>query len=98
MQIGTISFFLVILLGVAVGSTVLVVLYHPAITKKAGPNWMWRLGRYDPIRNAFFRQDGSLRRYSRTILTAILIPGILFGLFLLGTAGWAILSASTQQQ
>ncbi|MEX0774088.1 MAG: hypothetical protein WD042_00090 [Phycisphaeraceae bacterium] len=31
----------------------------------AGPGWIWRLGRYDPIRNIICRPDGALRRYTK---------------------------------
>ena len=65
------------LLGIATGTAFLVVLYHPLIKNKAGPDWIWAWGRCDPVRNAIFRQDGSIRRYSRVILTVVLVPQIL---------------------
>ena len=41
------------------------------LTKGAGPNWLWRGGRYDPVRNLFFRADGSWRRYGKLGVVAV---------------------------
>jgi hypothetical protein len=39
---------------------------------------MWRLGRYDPMRNIFFRPDGSWRRYGKLgALLAFVIMGLI---------------------
>jgi hypothetical protein len=54
---------------------------------KAGPNWFWRFGRFDPIRNIFFRADGSFRRYGRPVVSIILI-GVLAALFYLLASLW----------
>jgi hypothetical protein len=80
MGIGTVLF-AVTMLCVAVGE--LIALYNPKIRNKAGPDWMWRGGRFDPMRNIFFRADGSTRRYTRAVLTVLLIPIALGALFLL---------------
>jgi len=39
----------------------------------AGPDWAWRGGRSDPIRAAFFREDGSWRRFGRHAVVALLV-------------------------
>ena len=31
----------------------------------AGPAWLWRGGKGDPVRNTICRTDGSLRKYTR---------------------------------
>jgi hypothetical protein len=70
MQVGTILFFVVI------GLAIFMVAFH--LTRGAGPNWMWRLGRYDPMRNIFFRPDGSWRRYGKLgALLAFVIMGLI---------------------
>ena len=40
---------------------------------KPGPDWLWRGGRYDPIRNAVFRADGSTRRFAKPALALLLL-------------------------
>lgn len=72
MHVGTILFILVIGAGIA---------YFALLwTRGAGPDWMWKLGRHDPVRNLFFRQDGSWRQHAK-----IGILGVL--------AAWALLAA-----
>jgi hypothetical protein len=56
MEIGTI-------LGVVILAAVATL--AALFTKGAGPDWSWKLGRKDPIRNMLFREDGSWRRYGR---------------------------------
>jgi hypothetical protein len=41
----------------------LVNLFNPAVTNKAGPDWMWGGGRNDLIRNLYFKPNGAFRRY-----------------------------------
>ena len=75
MPMGTILFFVVIALGL-VG-------FVFVFKHGAGPDWMWRGGRRDPVRNAIFRADGSWRRYGRAgllVAIAILIACSLAGL------------------
>lgn len=62
---------------------VLVVSFNPNIKNKAGPPWIWRLGRFDPFRNLFFREDGSFRRFGRIGLVAIVAPCLIVALFAL---------------
>ena len=57
MPIGTVLFFVVIAAGVG--------LMAFFFTRGAGPDWMWRGGRNDPVRNMLFRADGSWRRYGK---------------------------------
>lgn len=42
----------------------------------AGPHWMWRLGKYDPIRNLICRRDGSLRRYTKLAIVLGFAAGL----------------------
>jgi len=56
-QIGTALFFLVVAAGVA-----MMVFFF---VKGAGPDWIWRGGRRDPVRNLLFRPDGTWRRYAK---------------------------------
>ena len=63
--VGTVLFFVVVGIGIA-GLIFLLV-------RGAGPDWMWALGRRDPVRNLFFRPDGSWRRYGRIGLLGILV-------------------------
>ena len=75
LHVGTILFFLVIGIGIAYFTLLLV--------RGAGPDWMWRLGRYDPVRNFFFRRDGSWRRYGKIglfAIVALLLASSYFGL------------------
>jgi hypothetical protein len=69
--------------GIKITFTIVAALVGTAIffvdtkANNAGPNWFWRLGDRDPIRNAIFRPDGTLKKYTK--LTTI----ILFAMFLL---------------
>ena len=65
----------------------LVGILHPAIKRKAGPTWIWQWGQYDPIRNIFFKADGSFRKYGRLFLSAILVA-VLLGILYLMVAIW----------
>jgi hypothetical protein len=38
-------------------------LVNPAVSNKAGPDWMWAGGRADFVRSIYFRPDGAFRRY-----------------------------------
>ena len=96
MKVGTFFFFAVTLLAIGVGIAVIVSIFHPSVMNKAGPDWIWRLGKYDPVRNLFFRQDGSLRRYGRVCLLLIITPGLLIALFLLVTVVWALFVGEEQ--
>ena len=51
--------------GMLVGTffSFLVGLVNPAVSNKAGPDWMWAGGRDDLVRNLYFRPNGALRRY-----------------------------------
>ena len=73
MKIGTGLFVVVMLITIAVCVLVLYVLFTPKIANKSGPAWLWRWGRFDPVRNIFFHQDGSLRSASIYILTPIVL-------------------------
>jgi hypothetical protein len=71
--IGTTFFFLVVGTGVAY----FILLW----TRGSGPDSMWSLGRRDPVRNLFFRPDGSWKRYGRIaalgIVVVLLVAGYL---------------------
>ena len=51
--------------GVCVGTifSFLLGLVNPAVSNKAGPDWMWAGGRDDVLRNLYFRPNGALRTY-----------------------------------
>lgn len=44
---------------------------------KPGPDWLWRLGKKDPLRNAIFQSDGSLRRFAKPTLVLIVLVWLL---------------------
>ena len=77
------SIVLAIVLIVAAWWTIgaLVRAFNPLVTNKAGPNWTWRLGRYDPFRNVFYRQDGSFRKHGRVALVTGLVLFLCLVLF-----------------
>jgi len=81
MKIGSLLSLLVPVIAAA-WMMIIVRAYDPAIKNKAGPNWMWRLGRYDPVRNIFYRQDGSFRKFGRIAIALIL--ALAFGLVSIG--------------
>ena len=81
MKSGTVIFYFVMLLPVVLLVGVLVTMFNPKVTNKAGPNWSWRLGKYDPIRFIFFRQDGTFRRYGRVALLIPVVAALIFMLF-----------------
>lgn len=60
MQTGTVLFVAVI--GAAI------VFFAVLFTRGAGPDWMWKLGRRDPVRNLLFHADGSWRRHAKLVL------------------------------
>jgi RHS repeat-associated protein len=86
MKIGTILFSVVMLVAITVSLAVLYGLFSGKITNKAGPAWIWRWGTFDPIRNVFFRQDGSLRRASIFMLVPLAVFLLLGSIALLLTA------------
>ncbi len=61
----------VLVMGIRILFTIIVVasMVHVAFLPDgvdlAGPDWKWRGGRKDLDRNLIYREDGSLRRYSR---------------------------------
>ena len=56
-----------ILLVFVVAASIL--LLYVFFTRGAGPDWIWIGGRRNPVRNLFFREDGSWRD-----LTPVLVP------------------------
>jgi hypothetical protein len=44
------------------------VLFVDSHANNAGSSSFWRLGRRDPVRNLFFRGDGSLRRFAKPLI------------------------------
>jgi len=67
--VGTVLFMAVVSAGVAA--------YVALISApNAGPDWLWRGGRFDLVRGIFFRRDGSWRRFGR--LGAIVAPAVIF--------------------
>jgi hypothetical protein len=63
--------------GAFVGTFVsfLMTLFSTGVPNQAGPDWMWAGGRNDFIRNLYFRQNGSFRRFGRVALLATLFAG-----------------------
>lgn len=82
MGIGTVLFLVVVLVAVASFIFILIRMSNPDVKNKAGPDWFWRLGKNDPIRNLFFRSDGSLRRYAVVGWLTLVIVSILVFLWL----------------
>ena len=72
MKLGTLLFGLVMIIVACTALAILRVLYDSRIANKAGPDWMWRGGRSDPLRSILFRENGTLRRFTRLVLTALL--------------------------
>jgi hypothetical protein len=89
---GTVIFILAQLVAASLLIWFLVRAFDPAITNKAGPNWMWWGGKFDTIRNIFFKQDGSFRRNARAPLVALLIPALLFSLYFSYALVWTLVS------
>lgn len=50
-------------------------LFNPALSNKAGPDWLWTGGRDDVIRNLYFRPNGSFRRFGKPALVLTLVAG-----------------------
>ena len=50
-------------------------LVNPAVSYKAGPDWMWAGGRSDFVRNLYFRPNGAFRRYGFVGLVLTLAAG-----------------------
>ena len=48
---------------------------NPRTPNKAGPDWLWMGGRYDVVRNLYFRPNGSFRRYGLPGLALTFIAG-----------------------
>ncbi|HEX7054767.1 MAG TPA: hypothetical protein VF211_12650 [Burkholderiales bacterium] len=63
--------------GVLVGTfcAFLLGLVNPAVSNKAGPDWLWAGGRSDFVRNLYFRPDGAFRRYGRLALAVTFAAG-----------------------
>jgi hypothetical protein len=49
----------------------------------AGPDWLWQGTKRDPFRRLLFRDDGSLRRYTKVLTVAWLVILILIVWFVL---------------
>ena len=66
-------------LGVIVGTffSFLLGIFNPYVVDKAGPDWLWGGGRDDPIRNLYFKPNGSFRRYGRIALLVTIFAGTL---------------------
>jgi hypothetical protein len=58
----------IVLFIVVIGAGV--VFFAMLFIRGAGPDWMWKGGRHDPIRNLLFRADGSWRRHAKAGLIA----------------------------
>jgi len=52
---------------IAIGLLALGLLATTGKANSAGPNWLWRLGKSDPVRNLIYRADGSLRRFTKLV-------------------------------
>jgi len=66
-----------VVVGALIGTffSFLLGIFNPYVVNKAGPDWMWGGGRNDLVRNLYFRDDGSFRRYGRIALLATLTGG-----------------------
>lgn len=53
----------------------LVGVLDPRVANKAGPDWLWRGGRTDPIRGLYFKPNGSFRRFGLPALIGTLTAG-----------------------
>lgn len=53
----------------------LIGIVDPRVVNKAGPDWLWRGGRSDPIRSLYFRPNGSFRRFGLAGLLATVTAG-----------------------
>jgi hypothetical protein len=60
-----------IIFTVALAAVALAFLFVDPQANNAGPNWIWRGGGRDGIRNIICRQDGSLRKYTKQSILAI---------------------------
>lgn len=68
-------------------AVVAVLIYFSGTGKgSAGPDWMWKPGKTDPVRHLLFRFDGSARRHMKTCVL------ILFALTLL--LPWTLVTTS----
>jgi hypothetical protein len=54
-----------IIFTVAILAITIAVLFINPNLNNAGPDWFWRLGRSDPVRNLLCRQDGTLLRHAK---------------------------------
>lgn len=77
MKFGEVLILVIALIGLCVLVLKLVRAFNPRVMNKAGPDWRWRAGKHDPVRNVFFREDGSFRRYGRLAFVALLLLGVL---------------------
>ena len=83
MNVALTLYAIVLIVAGAVTIVALLRAFNPSVTNKAGPNWTWRLGQYDPIRNLFYRQDGLFRKYGRVTLVTGLVLFLCVVLFAL---------------
>lgn len=92
MPIGTLLFIAVEAATAILICVWLIAAFNPRVRNKAGPLWLWRWRAKDPIRGIFFTPEGSFRRYGRVGFVALLVPALIFILFLLSAALWSLVS------
>lgn len=54
-----------IIFTIALAAIAIGVLFVDARADNAGPDWLWRFGKNDPVRNLVCRSDGTLRPYTK---------------------------------
>jgi hypothetical protein len=95
MKIGTVLFMIVLTVTAIVLAAALAAVFNPKVGNKAGPDWIWSLRKFDPLRNVFFKADGSFRRYGRLILSIFLALALLGVLYVLIASSWTIFGAGS---
>ena len=59
-----------ICLSIAVFAVGVAVLFVDSGADNAGPSWLWKLGKHDPVRNLICRSIGTLRKYTKHCIIA----------------------------
>jgi hypothetical protein len=57
-----------IIFTIAVALVGMAILVIDTKANNAGADWIWKLGKRDPIRNAICRPDGTLKKYTKLVI------------------------------
>lgn len=69
-------------LTLAIAIVAVLIYFSDSGKSSAGPDWWWKLGRNDRIRQMLFRPEGSARRYTKiSILSLFAIVLLILWLF-----------------